>query len=83
MQSYPPKSFIDSFTQTLPFSSVVSMVTWLSPTVLHSDLQGVTQQTADPPGGVIVCDPKTGEPTGILKDAAQNFVWKVISAIKL
>ena len=23
-------------------------------------------------------DPKTGEPTGILKDAAQSFVWKVI-----
>src|SRR5207253_10683444 len=25
-------------------------------------------------------DPKTGEPTGVLKDAAQNFVWKVIPA---
>jgi len=26
----------------------------------------------------MVRDPKTGEPTGILKDAAQSFVWKVI-----
>jgi predicted amidohydrolase YtcJ len=41
-------------------------------------LAGVTRQTQDPPGGVIVRDPKTGEPTGILKDAAQSFVWKVI-----
>jgi len=41
-------------------------------------LASVTAQTVDPPGGVIVRDPKTGEPTGILKDAAQNFVWKVL-----
>jgi predicted amidohydrolase YtcJ len=41
-------------------------------------LAGVTRATKDPPGGLIVRDPKTGEPTGILKDAAQNFVFKVI-----
>jgi predicted amidohydrolase YtcJ len=29
---------------------------------------------------VIVRDAKTGEPTGVLKDAAQGFVWKVIPA---
>src|SRR5260370_9613032 len=40
-------------------------------------LANVTRQTLDPPGGVIVRDPKTGEPTGVLKDAAQSFVWKV------
>jgi predicted amidohydrolase YtcJ len=42
-------------------------------------LAGVTRQTLDPPGGVIVRDTKTGEPTGVLKDAAQSFVWKVVS----
>src|SRR5690349_13811886 len=41
-------------------------------------LAGVTKQTLDPPGGVIVRDAKTGEPTGVLKDAAQSFVYKVI-----
>ena len=41
-------------------------------------LAGVTRQTPDPLGGVIVRDPGTGEPTGILKDAAQSFVWRVI-----
>jgi predicted amidohydrolase YtcJ len=43
-------------------------------------LAGVTRETKDPDGGVIVRDPATGEPTGVLKDAAQGFVWKVIPA---
>src|SRR2546428_139047 len=43
-------------------------------------LAGVTSATKDPDGGVIVRDPKTGKPTGILKNAAQSFVWKVIPA---
>src|SRR5205823_6950379 len=43
-------------------------------------LAGVTRETKDTPGGVIVRDSKTGEPTGVLKDAAQSFVWKVIPA---
>jgi predicted amidohydrolase YtcJ len=30
-------------------------------------LAGVTRETKDPDGGVIVRDPKTGEPTGVLK----------------
>ena len=41
-------------------------------------LAGVTSATKDPDGGVIVRDPANGLPTGILKDAAQSFVWKVI-----
>lgn len=41
-------------------------------------LAGVSSQTPDPPGGLIVRDPKTGEPTGILKDSAMNFVYKVM-----
>jgi predicted amidohydrolase YtcJ len=40
-------------------------------------LAGVTRDTPDPPGGTVVRDPKTGEPTGVLKDAAMSYVWKV------
>ena len=47
---------------------------------LALNLANVTRSTKDPDGGVIVRDPTTGEPTGILKDAAQSFVWKVIPA---
>jgi len=39
-------------------------------------LAGVTAKTPDPPGGTIVRDAQ-GNPTGVLKDAAQGYVWKV------
>jgi len=41
-------------------------------------LAGVTKNTPVPPGGEIVKDPATGEPTGILKDAAMDPVYRVI-----
>jgi len=41
-------------------------------------LAGVTKETKDPPGGLIVRDPKTGEPTGIFKDAAEDLVERAI-----
>ncbi len=41
-------------------------------------MAGVTKETKDPPGGTIVRDARTGEPTGILKDDAQGLVYRVI-----
>ena len=41
-------------------------------------LAGFNKETPDPAGGVIARDPKTGEPTGILKDAAQELVGRVV-----
>ena len=41
-------------------------------------LAGVTRETVDPAGGLIVRDQKTGEPTGVLKDAAMGYVWKTV-----
>jgi predicted amidohydrolase YtcJ len=43
-------------------------------------LAGITKETKDPAGGTIVRDPKTGEPTGILKDDAQDLMYRVIPA---
>ncbi|MGH9935471.1 MAG: amidohydrolase, partial [Blastocatellia bacterium] len=40
-------------------------------------LAGVTRETPDPPGGTVVRD-ANGEPTGVLKDAAMSYVYKVI-----
>jgi hypothetical protein len=40
-------------------------------------LAGITPKTPDPPGGQIVRD-KNGNPTGVLKDAAQSLVSKAI-----
>jgi predicted amidohydrolase YtcJ len=39
---------------------------------------GITRKTPDPPSGIIVRDPTTGEPTGVLKEAAGPLVAKVI-----
>jgi predicted amidohydrolase YtcJ len=41
-------------------------------------MAGISGATPDPKGGVIVRDPATGEPTGILKDTAMNIVQAVI-----
>jgi predicted amidohydrolase YtcJ len=41
-------------------------------------LAGITRDTPVPDGGEIVKDPKTGEPTGILKDAAADLVYRHI-----
>jgi predicted amidohydrolase YtcJ len=40
-------------------------------------LAGVTAKTPDPPGGAIVRDAK-GNPTGDLKDAAMDLVYKIV-----
>jgi len=41
-------------------------------------LAGITRDTPDPPGGAIVKDPSTGEPTGVLKDEAMMYVYKIM-----
>jgi predicted amidohydrolase YtcJ len=42
------------------------------------ELAGITASTPVPPGGEIVLDPETGEPTGILKDEAMSLVTRVM-----
>jgi len=39
------------------------------------ELAKITKETPDPPGGTIVKDPVTGEPTGLLKDEAMSLVY--------
>jgi hypothetical protein len=41
-------------------------------------IAGITKDTPDPKNGVIVKDPKTGEPTGVLKESAQALVRRVL-----
>jgi len=73
----PTRQIIDPVTQSHPV--------WVSRLDGHMGLAntealklaGVTRQTPDPPGGAIVRD-ADGEPTGILKDAAQALVERVI-----
>jgi predicted amidohydrolase YtcJ len=41
-------------------------------------MAGITRDTPDPPGGLIVRDPRTGEPAGVLKDAAMDLLSNVL-----
>lgn len=41
-------------------------------------MAGITKDTQSPEGGLIVKDPKTGEPTGVLKDNAMNLIYRII-----
>ena len=41
-------------------------------------LAGITRDTPNPPNGIIVRDPATGEATGALKEAAHGLVGKVV-----
>ena len=76
----PTKELIDRYTPNTPvFVNRLDGHMALANSIALK-LAGVTRQTKDPDGGVIVRDLKTGEPTGILKDAAQSFVWRVIPA---
>lgn len=43
-------------------------------------IAGITKDTKSPSGGMIVKDPKTGEPSGVLKDDAMNLVLDKIPA---
>jgi predicted amidohydrolase YtcJ len=46
-------------------------------------LAAITKNTPDPAGGVIVRNPATGEPTGVLKDAAEALIERVVPAKSL
>lgn len=74
----PTKEIIDPFTPNAPvFVSRLDGHMALANS-LALKLAGVRADTKDPPGGAIVRDPKTGDPTGILKDAAMGFVSQKI-----
>src|SRR5439155_3080801 len=74
----------------LPTKELVDKVTPLTPVFVNRydghmalansaalALGGVTARTPDPPGGTIVRDAH-GDPTGVLKDAAMNYVARAV-----
>jgi hypothetical protein len=72
----PTKELIDSLTPDTPvFVSRYDGHMALANSVTLR-LAGITAKTPDPPGGVIVRDAQ-GNPTGALKDAALDYVYKV------
>ncbi len=79
----PQRNWIDSVTPDTPvFVNRLDGHMALANS-LALKLAGVTKESRDPPGGLIVRDPQTGEPTGVLKDAAMALIDKVIPAPSL
>jgi len=73
----PTKDLIDSLTRETPVAVNRYDGHMILANSLALKLAGITAQTPDLPGGVIVHDAK-GNPTGALKDAAADLVYKVI-----
>ncbi|MDP9267299.1 MAG: amidohydrolase [Acidobacteriota bacterium] len=73
----PTRSMIDAVTPTTPVfvNRYDGHMALANSAALR--LAKVNSKTPDPPGGTIVRDAQ-GNPTGVLKDAAMNLVYKVI-----
>lgn len=75
----PTRELIDRYTSRNPvFVSRLDGHMALANTVALK-LAGITRETKDPEGGAIVRDPRTGEPTGVLKDEAMGLVYRVMA----
>ncbi len=78
IKDYPTKEMIDEVVPNQPvFVSRLDGHMGVANS-LALKMAGITKDTPDPDGGLIVKNPKTGEPTGLLKDNAMDFVFNVI-----
>jgi hypothetical protein len=73
----PTKELIDPSTSQIPAAVARYDGHMILANSLALKLAGITAKTPDPDGGVIVHDAQ-GNPTGALKDAAAELVYKVI-----
>jgi hypothetical protein len=74
----PRKESLDPHTPNTPVYAIRMDMHTALVNSLALRLAGITKETPDPPGGEIVRDTKTGEPTGVLKDAAMGLVYRMI-----
>jgi predicted amidohydrolase YtcJ len=73
-KQWPPKELIDKVSPDNPviLSRADGHSVLVNTYILKAS--GITKNTPDPFGGVIQRDPVTGEPTGILKENAENLI---------
>jgi hypothetical protein len=74
----PTKEMIDSVTPDHPVFVSRTDGHMALANSLAMKLAKLPSDIKDPPGGTVVRDAKTGEPTGIFKDAALDFISKAI-----
>ncbi len=78
VKDLPTKEMIDEFTKNTPvfvdrFDGHMALANSYA-----LKLAKITKDTQSPEGGLIVKNPKTGEPTGVLKDNAMQLVYSII-----
>ena len=73
----PTKEFLDEIVGDRPvvLRHIDGHFVWVNSAMLR--LAGITADTPVPPGGEIVVDPSTREPTGILKEGAAQLIARV------
>ncbi|UCC41356.1 MAG: amidohydrolase [Candidatus Aminicenantes bacterium] len=77
---YPNNSELSKISPQNPvfLIGMASHAAWVNDKALK--LAGITKDTSDPPGGKIIKNPETGEPTGILIEKAQDLISKLFPA---
>lgn len=81
-KKWPTKEILDEVAPDNPvrLSRIDGHSSWVNSYVIK--MSGITKNTQSPPGGEIVKDPVTGEPTGIFKETAGRLI-KRETAIEL
>lgn len=77
-KTWPTKELLDRAAPNNPvfLRRVDGHIAWVNSRALH--IAGITGETKDPEGGEILKNPRTGEPTGILKETAADLVYDLI-----
>ena len=75
---FPTKEMLDDIARDRPIvlKHIDGHYAWANSLAL--EIAGVTAESPVPPGGEIQIDPKTGEPSGILLEGAQDLVERII-----
>ncbi|MGD2142164.1 MAG: amidohydrolase [Candidatus Bathyarchaeota archaeon] len=73
---YPTRYDLDSVSPQIPVILTPYYGHLVSVNSLALEVADVNKDTPDPPGGEVVKDPETGEPTGILRDEAIGLMEK-------
>lgn len=77
----PDRKILDALVPDRPvyLASYDDHAGWANSAALR--IAGISKDTPDPPGGRIVRDPVSGEPTGTLEEEARQLVFKVMPTV--
>jgi len=77
-EALPHREALDAIVSNRPvlLTAYDGHTTWANSKALT--MAGVTRDTPDPLNGIVVRDPRTGQPTGALKESASELVRKMI-----